>query len=258
MSDTTHPDGSDRPASPPTGPAAELLAAAFARGRLVDLTHPLVEGIPTYPTHAKYFQNNWLAFGDPARMNQLVLGEHTGTHVDSPCHFPVAGSHAATAVDQLPLTALVGRCAVVHTPVSEAGDVQVGVAPVLAWEQRNGRLREGDIVLFDFDWARTRWTPGPEGFAHLDRWPGLAGETAELLRERRVKAVGTDCVSLDPGDGGDGELRAHYTLLEEGILILENVANLDQLPDLAYFMAFPLPIVKGTGSPVRAVAVVDG
>jgi len=237
--------------------AAALLAEAFRRAEMVDLTHPLQEGIPTYPTHAKFFQNPWLSFGDPARMNQLVLGEHTGTHVDSPSHFPVSGDHAGTSVDTLALSALVGRCAVVHCPSGESANVQVGPEVVLDWESRNGKLRAGDIVLFDFDWARERWGLGTDGFRHLTDWPGLSGDTAELLRDREVKAVGTDCVSLDPGDGGGGALRAHYTLLGAGILILENVANLHRIADMAFFLAFPLPITAGTGSPVRAVAVLD-
>lgn len=233
----------------------DLLASIFGRADLVDLTHPLQEGMPTYPTHAKFFKNEWLAFGDPARMNQLVLGEHTGTHVDSPVHFPVAGDHAGVTVDALPLTALVGRCAVIHSPVQQAVNLQVGPEVVTEWEAQHGRLMSGDIVLFDFDWARTRWGTGTAGFDHLTDWPGIAGETAELLRDRGIKAAGTDCVSLDPGDGGGGELRAHYTLLGAGILIMENVANLDRIEDWAYFMAFPLPVAGGTGSPIRAVAI---
>jgi arylformamidase len=235
----------------------DLLTSIFGRAELVDLTHPLQEGMPTYPTHAKFFKNEWLAFGDPARMNQLVLGEHSGTHVDSPVHFPVAGDHADVAVDALPLTALLGRCAVIHCPVQQAANVQVGPEAVTEWEDRNGPLMSEDIVLFDFDWARTRWATGTAGFGHLTDWPGIAGETAELLRDRGIKAAGTDCVSLDPGDGGRGELRAHYTLLGAGILIMENIANLHRIEDWAYFMAFPLPIAGGTGSPIRAVAVMD-
>ena len=71
-----------------------------------------------------------------------------------------------------------------------------------------------------------------------------------------MKLVGTDCISLDPGDGGGGKLAAHYTLLPEGVLILENVSNLIRLPVLSFFMALPFKIDQGTGSPVRAVAFV--
>ncbi|MDQ0745982.1 arylformamidase [Streptomyces africanus] len=234
------------------------LGEVLAGARLVDLSRTLEEGMPTYPTHAKYFQNRWLSMGDVARMNQLVLGEHTGTHVDSPCHFPIQGPHADVSVGQLPLTALTGRCATVTLDPPPGPDEMVGPRPLRDWEEHNGPLRAGDIVLLDFQWARTRWGLHEEGFAHLENWPGIARETAELLRERSVRAVGTDCVSLDSGDGGRGELPAHYVLLSAGVLIIENLANLDRLPPLSFFLAFPLRIARGTGSPLRAVAVVDG
>ncbi|MFE9446470.1 cyclase family protein [Streptomyces sp. NPDC006602] len=240
----------------PTTPRA--LGEALAGARLVDLSRTLEEGMPTYPTHAKYFQNRWLSMGDVARMNQLVLGEHTGTHVDSPCHFPIQGPHADVSVEKLSLTALTGRCATVTLDPPPEPDAMVGPQPLRDWEERHGPLRAGDIVLLDFQWARTRWDLHERGFAHLENWPGIARETAELLRGRSVRAVGTDCVSLDSGDGGRGELPAHYVLLSAGVLIIENLANLDRLPPLSFFLAFPLRIAHGTGSPLRAVAVVDG
>lgn len=235
----------------------DALSELFTRARLVDLSHVLEEGIPTYPTHAKYFLNNWESMGDVARMNQLVLGEHTGTHVDSPCHFPISGEHAGMSVDRLDVDVLTGRCVTVRLdPPPECNDM-VGPEALLAWEAQHGAIRSEDIVLLDFQWAHSRWALHADGFRHLDGWPGIAQEMASLLVERRVRAVGTDCVSLDSADGGRGALPAHFTLLSAGILILENVANLDQVPPVSYFLAFPLRIANGTGSPLRAVAVVD-
>lgn len=233
------------------------LADAFARCRLVDLSHRLEEGIPTYPTHARYFRNTWVALGDVARMHQLVLGDHTGTHVDSPCHFPISGPHAAVTVDQLRLDALTGRCMTISLDPPPAPNEMIPARALTDWEKRHEPIRAGDIVLLDFQWGRARWARGEEGFAHLQGWPGIGRDAAELLRDRKVRAVGTDCVSLDTGDGGRGELPAHFTLLAAGVLIIENVANLHELPPVSFFLAFPLPISGGTGSPLRALAAVD-
>ena len=75
------------------------------------------------------------------------------------------------------------------------------------------------------------------------------------MMDRKVKIVGTDCIRIDPGNGGDGgRLNAHYPLLPKGILILENLCNLEAIGLVSYFMAFPLRIAHGSGSPVRAVA----
>ena len=128
---------------------------------------------------------------------------------------------------------------------------------IRAWENSKVAVQRDDIVLVDFQWE-PYWKPGPEREsvslrAGQDCRPA---DAAGYLVERRVKLVGTYCVSLDPGDGGGGKLAAHYTLLPSGILILENVSNLGKLPPVSFFMALPLKIENGTGSPVRAVVLV--
>jgi kynurenine formamidase len=233
----------------------DALLAAFAGHRIVDLTRRLEPGIPSYPTHPKYHQMPWPAMGDPAEMNQLVLGEHTGTHVDAPSHFVRDGDPARKHVDELALEGFFGRAVTMRFGPFEPVDALVTRADVEAWERDHGvAARAGDIVLVDFQWG-TRWQRVPEGFAFLEHWPGLSRDAAELFRERGVKAVGTDCISLDPGDGGE-QLAAHYTLLPAGVAIVENVDNLGRLPDLCFVIALPLPIAGGTGSPVRAIALV--
>jgi arylformamidase len=235
---------------------AKRLADALADHRIVDLTRLLEAGIPTYPTHPKFFQMRWCSMGDPAEMNQLVMGEHTGTHLDAPSHFVPEGPRRKH-IHELPLEAFVGRCMKMKFGPFPKTNATVTLADIRAWEAANLAIEKGDVVLIDFQWEQY-WKPGPAGFEFLENWPGLSADAAEYLAERRVKLVGTDCISLDPGDGGGGKLAAHYTLLPEGVLILENVANLDQLPIVSFFMALPLKIEHGTGSPVRAVAFVPG
>lgn len=227
----------------------------FEQLELVDLTHRLEVGMPSYPTHPKFFQMRWCSMGDPAEMNQLVLGEHTGTHLDAPSHFVAAGDPARAHIDQLNLTGFIGRAVKMRFGPFKPHNEMVRRADIERWEAANVELRPDDIVLIDFQWAH-RWGLVPQGFDFLDSWPGLSRDAAEHLRERRVKVVGTDCVSLDPGDGGGGELAAHYTLLPAGIAIMENLANLAALPTESFLVALPLPIANGTGSPVRAVGLI--
>ena len=235
----------------------EALPPILAGCRVVDLTHRLEEGMPTYPTHTRFFKNRWESMGDIANMSQLVLGEHTGTHVDSPSHFPISGPHRGEAISDLAPDALFGRCVSITLEPEPGPNELVSATSLSEWEDRNVTIEDGDIVLINFGWARTRWGLGEAGFAHLESWPGLSRDGAEHLRDRGVRAVGTDCVSLDSGDGGRGELPAHFVLLTEGILILENVANIEELPPLSYFLALPLKIADGTGSPLRAMALCD-
>lgn len=235
----------------------QRLVDVFAGHRLVDLTRRLEPGIPSYPTHPKYFQMRWCSLGDPAEMNQLVLGEHTGTHIDAPSHFVPDGSPARRHIDELSLSGFLGRALTMRFGPFEPRDEMVTRADIEAWEEKHTRVQLGDIVLIDFQWAH-RWALVPAGFPFLERWPGLSRDAAEYLRDQGARVVGTDCISLDPGDGGAGELAAHYTLLPAGVPIMENVGNLDQLPDESFVIALPLPIANGTGSPTRAVALVPG
>jgi arylformamidase len=230
------------------------LGKALAAYDLIDLTRLLEAGIPTYPTHPKFFQMRWCSMGDPAEMNQLVLGEHTGTHLDAPSHFVREGP-ARKHIHELPLDSFLGRCIKLRFGPFSSTNQQVTASDIRNWEKANVAVEAGDVVLIDFQWERY-WKPGAEGFAFLQSWPGLSADAADYLTAKRVKLVGTDCISLDPGDGGDGKLAAHYTLLPNGVLILENVSNLQKLPTLSFFMALPLKIDNGTGSPVRAVAFV--
>ncbi|MGV2080219.1 MULTISPECIES: cyclase family protein [unclassified Rhizobium] len=229
------------------------LVKIFGNSPIVDLTRPLQDGMPTYPTHPKYFQMRWCSMGDPAEMNQIVLGEHTGTHLDAPSHFVREGDPARKNIDEIALDQLVGRAVKLTFGPFPAENVQVTADEIRAWEASNFAIEERDIVLFDFQWGH-KWAAGEAGFDFLDRWPGLSRSAAEYLAQKNVKVVGTDCISLDPGDGGD-DLAAHLTLLPKGILILENVCNLHAIQKETFFMALPLKIAGGTGAPVRAISV---
>jgi len=95
---------------------------------------------------------------------------------------------------------------------------------------------------------------GPDAVAKL-HFPGLSGELAKFLIERKVSAVGLDTPSLDYGQSKD--FIVHRTLLGANIPGFENVANLDQLPAKgAMVVALPTKIRGGSGAPLRIVALV--
>ena len=236
--------------------AIQRLASTVAQYRMVDLSHRLVAGIPTFPTHPKYFLAPYPSMGDPAEFNQLVMSDHSGTHVDSPSHFvPDHDDARRVHTHELDVSAMVGRALKLDFGPFPPNSHTIELSDILDWEASHTAIASGDIVLINTRWAR-HWGLVPAGFDYLRGWPGLSGEAARYLRDAGVKAVGIDCISVDPGDrSGDG-LEAHYALLPSQVLVLENLANLDELPDVSYFIALPLPIAGGSGSPVRAVALV--
>jgi kynurenine formamidase len=219
----------------------------------IDLSHALEDGIPAWPTHARFSSTPYesQALGDAATHYGLTLSEHTGTHMDAPLHFvPEGPAHYGT--DEIPPERLAGRAATIEATDLGAGDL-LGPDRIRAWEGEHGPIERGDRVLIRYGWDR-RWATGPEGRRFLEDWPGLSGEAAEYLVGRGTALVGCDTLAVDAA--GSEENPAHHALLGNEVYIVENLNNLDRLPPFCLFLALPLKIKGGSGSPVRAVALV--
>lgn len=224
------------------------------RFSIVDLNHIIEERIPAWPTHPKFFINRWEDYvPDLSRMNQWVIGEHTGTHMDSPLHFVQEGHDAHYGIDAIPLTSCMGRCAKIDcTALDESGLVTEKI--IVQWEGSHGNICEGDIVLLNYGWA-SKWKTGPTGNEFVARWPGLDHRAALYLQDKGIKAIGTDTLSIDHSD--TETFPAHNVLLHAQIPIIENLNNLKELPDFSYFMALPIKVKDASGSPVRAIALIE-
>ncbi len=229
------------------------LAALLQGFEIIDLSHTLEEGIPSWPTHARFGQVLYESYelGDVARHYGLTLSEHTGTHMDAPLHF-IAEGPAHYGIDEVPLDRLAGRAATIEAPELPRGGL-LTAAHVREWEEEYGSIEELDVVLVRYGWDR-RWGTGPEGTSFLEGWPGLGGGAAEYLVGKGVSLVGCDTLAVDAF--GSEENLAHYALLGKEVYIVENLKNLDRLPPWSFFVAFPLKVRGGSGSPVRAVALV--
>jgi len=226
------------------------LVDMWARTRVVDLTHTLQEGIPQWPSDPPLSIERWNTYSeDGSTANRLTLGEHIGTHCDAPVHFVPGGAR----VDEVDLSRFMGRALRIDAASALRGG-QVDAEAVQRWERAHTAIRADDLVLFDFGWA-TRWGTGESGAAFLSPWPGLSVQAADYLVERRVSAVGTDTASIDPARA-DG-YPAHRALLGAGVVILESLARLAELPDRCLVVAVPLKVWGGSGSPVRAFALVE-
>jgi len=228
--------------------------ASLADAEWVDLTHTLEEGIPSVPTHARYGHTLYQSYeyGDPACHYRVSMGEHTGTHMDAPLHF-VAEGDAHYDIASVPLDRLVGRAVTIEA--TDLGpDDRITVDHVTAWEAEHGDIEADDRVLFRFGWDE-RWGTGESGQAFYEDWPGLSHEAAEYLTDRGVALVGTDAFAIDATRAE--EFPAHHELLGSETYILENLANLAALPPVSLLFTFPLKIAEGSGSPIRAVALVD-
>jgi len=224
--------------------------------RVIDLSQTLEEHMPHFPTHSMFFHNLWSSYEHGGRSLHylLVMHEHNGTHVDAPIHFlKNAPADAHVTIENVPLTQLMGRGAHVDCRRTKVGEF-VSKAQILDWEREHGPIQAGDIVLFDFGWA-VNWGLRPKNQRYVEDWPGVGMDAADYLLSKPVAAIGVDTLSPDPPEA----LRTrpiHPVVLEKHVLIIENLCNLDQLPDFFLFLAFPLKIRAGSGSPIRAVALV--
>ncbi|NPV52243.1 MAG: cyclase family protein [Firmicutes bacterium] len=220
----------------------------------VDLSHRLEEDIPTFPTHSHFYHLKWENPDDPATMFQFMMHEHNGTHVDAPAHYlrEGVGNREDAWIDAIPLQTLIGPCKVLQLAGFDNRNL-LSKCHIEDWEANHVRIQKDDIVLLNFGWHK-RWTTSKERYQFAKDWPGLTRDAALYLAEKEVKAVGTDCIGLDCC--GSTEIPAHDVLLARNILIMENLANLDLLPDESFFIAFPLKIKQGSGSPIRAVSLI--
>jgi len=234
----------------------EAWRSLIREARVVDLSQSLEEHMPNFPTHSKFYHNLWGSYwhGDRALTYQLVMNEHNGTHVDAPAHFiSDAKPHAHVTIDQVPPECLMGRGVRIDCQGFREGEYVTGDF-VTAWEAKHGALEAGDIVLFNFGWS-AHWGLRPQNKRYLSDWPGVSMEVAQYVIQRPVAAIGVDTLTPDPPSALTTN-PIHPVLLEKQVLLVENLCNLEQLPDFFVFLALPLKIRSGSGSPIRAVAIV--
>ncbi|XBS68447.1 cyclase family protein [Acerihabitans sp. KWT182] len=216
----------------------------------VELNHLYESSMPVWPTHPKFVlvDSETYAGGDGNYNNLLQMGDHCGTHVDSPSHFIPEGK----TIEQIDVGQLIGRG--VKIDVSDyPDDTEITVAMIQAWEKRNGDIKPNDIVLFRTGHDE-KWRPRPHHKPFLSGWSGLSGEGAEYLLGKGVNVIGSDAMSLDAWS--NSSYPSHQIILGAGKLIMENLANLDKVPEIFIFIALPLRVKGGSASPVRAIALI--
>ena len=232
------------------------LISNLRQARVVDLSQTLEEHMPNFPTHSKFFHNLWgsYQFGGRSVSYQMQVHEHNGTHVDAPVHFVSDGKmEGRKTVEQIDPVRLIGRGVRLDCRGSKEGDY-VSRKFIQDWEAQHGPIEAADIVLFNFGWSE-HWGLPPGNRRYLEDWPGVGVDAAEYLVGKSVAAIGVDSLSPDP-PAALGTRPVHPVLLEKEVLIIENLTRLDELPDFFLFVALPLKIRQGSGSPVRAIALV--
>ncbi len=246
----------------------EDLAAGVVE--IVDLTQQLHENTPMIKLPEPFLNTPGFAAHEISRYDDrgpawawrwLELGEHAGTHLDAPIHW-VTGKDGLD-VSNIPLPHLSGPAIVIDKSVEVANDPDylLTVEEIKAFEDEHGPLPENGWLLFRTGWESR--AHDEEAFLNASsgqpRSPGFdAGCARWLAEESPFIGVGVETVGIDAGAaaGFDPPFPVHYFLLGAGKYGVTQLANLGSLPPTgAFFVAAPLKLVDGTGSPVRAFAL---
>ena len=232
-------------------------ALAQGGGRVVDLTYVVDEAFPTWSGPpgisieqlAKFEESGFNAFN-------LAVFEHTGTHIDAPLHFSADGH----SVEEIPVENLVCPLCVIDIREKADADDEAEVTPddLNAWIGRNGDIPDGAMVAMNSGWQKHVATPKFIGFDDngVRHYPGFHVEAAQMLMENTgTVALATDSASLDIGSTETFD--THYAWLPTNRYGVENIANLDQVPEAGATVFVGAPTHRGgSGGPARIIAMV--
>jgi len=234
-----------RPDTPP--------ASGF--GGVVDLTHAYARAqAQGSPSASGPVRSASLTQKDSPR--RVSVSSQSNTRIDPPAHL----RQGMWTVDQIPPERLIAPLCVldVTEPVRRNPDYEVSVEDIAQWEQIHGEIPAGAVVLTRTGWGE-RWN-SPQAYRNSDKsgvmhYPGYSQEAARFLVEGRMAlALGIDTLSVDPGSAR--ALRVHQYTLAHSVYHLENVANLERVPDAgAVVVVAPMKLEGGVDGPVRILAL---
>jgi kynurenine formamidase len=207
--------------------------------RIIDLTLTLRDGMRgvTLETANTVAEHGWNA-------RTLHLYSHCGTHVDAPLHFAAGDG----AIDQIPLE----RCLASAWVVDLSGIAPRTLMTVEHLGATATRVQAGDGLLLKTGWSAHVANPT----LYRDGFPRVSVELAEWCVSQQIKMLGVETPSVADVNNLDELTAVHKTLLAGNVVIVEGLTNLDQLrEDKVLFVALPLKIAGGDGSPCRALAV---
>tara|TARA_B110000467_G_C18333226_1_gene495127 strand:- start:1241 stop:1930 length:690 start_codon:yes stop_codon:yes gene_type:complete len=228
--------------------------------QLVDLSRTIEHRTPAHPSHPPVIVTVWNDHSEVKKAGNteftsksltLSMSDHSATHVDAPCHF--SSSSDAVSIDRVPLENFYTEAICLdlsHVALKH----EITVAEMEAALKVSGEeIQKGDTVLIHMG-VNDRLFGKPE---YLHDFPGLHVEAVHWLADKGIIMFGVEAIS--PAPEGEPNFKAHIACAQRGITHMEGLMNLDKLLGQGRFrfIGFPLKIKDGTGSPIRAVAVIE-
>jgi arylformamidase len=210
--------------------------------RVVDLSHHYDEEMAVFPGLPRpSFRPVAEVERDGYAMTEYHLLNHIGTHVDAPAHQILGGD----TLDDIPLDRLVGEALTIDISARTPGPLTLGEL-----EPHLDKVKPNDTVLLYSDNGRNFGTD-----AYWTGWSYPDAAAAQALIDRGISAIGFDGPSADPVDTTTYDL--HRLWLGSGRMILENLTNLDLLPERVRLVIAPMKVRQANGAPARIFALLS-
>jgi len=183
--------------------------------KILDLTLTISDKIPVFPGSPHPHFIPWEKIKDDSyNLELLFLSTHTGTHIDAPHHFLEKGAK----IHEISLEKLVSEAVLIKS--KKNGDDSITKTDIQKFEKKHGKIDGFSSVIFYTGWQRNL-----QKKYYFTKNPGLSVSAAKYLASKKVSLVGIDSPSIDLGT--DSKFSVHQIFAKKGILIVENLANLD-------------------------------
>ena len=214
--------------------------------KILDLTLTISNKIPAFPGSPQPNFIPWEKIKDDGyNLELLFLSSHTGTHLDAPYHFLEKGSK----IHEISLKKLVSNAVLIKS--RKKRNETITKTDIQKFEKKHGKIESFSSVIFCTGWQRNL-----QKDYYFTKNPGLSVSAAKYLAAKKIGLVGIDSPSIDLGT--DFKFPVHQIFAKKGMLIVENLANLEKIKSSKFHLVvLPLKLKGATGSPVRAIAFVD-
>jgi arylformamidase len=205
--------------------------------KIIDLTHPVTKG-----DRGIDYEDSSLLERDGWNARTWHLYSHSNTHMDAPKHFIDGGD----TIDNTPLEVCMGPAWVIDLGEVKARQLHT-IADLGVYIDK---IKKGDRVILKTGWEKRFGTP-----EFRDDLPRISKELAEWFVEKGIILIGVEPPSVADVNNLEEVTRIHRILLGANITIVESLKNLHLIEqDRIEFIALPLKLHQGDGSPVRALA----
>jgi arylformamidase len=212
--------------------------------KFYDLTHCISKDIPIYAGDPQPdFEPSSTIQRDSYNVTRIILGSHSGTHVDAQSHFMANGN----TIDREAASKFIGEANVVD--LSKSCRIGDGISDAHL-EACSDVIKDCDILLI-YTGTSEYWMKDPNikyNFTYLEP------SAAQWIVDHKIKSVGIDTFSVEKYGSKEG--LSHKILLSNSVGIIENLNSI--LKNLAgkriFVVCLPLLLEGVDGSPARTLA----